>query len=62
MGLDSIPHRTSLVNRKDRRNLKARSQPIAKTPLVLELENGKFFVLGFETGCKGKELNFPFHE
>ncbi|XP_024981018.1 uncharacterized protein LOC112517880 [Cynara cardunculus var. scolymus] len=51
MGLDSIPQRIRLDrNQEDRRNSITRSQ----TPMVLEIENGEFFVVGFEAGRKGK--------
>ncbi|KAL7582546.1 uncharacterized protein LOC111917980 [Lactuca sativa] len=55
MGLESIPQRITSVHRQqDHRNSNSRSQSISKTPMVLELEKRKFFILGLEAGCKGK--------
>ncbi|KAI3678503.1 hypothetical protein L6452_37798 [Arctium lappa] len=55
MGLDSIPQRIRLDrDQEDRRNSITRSPPISQTPMVLEIENGEFFVVGFEAGRKGK--------
>ncbi|KAI3806293.1 hypothetical protein L1987_22192 [Smallanthus sonchifolius] len=55
MGLDSIPQRIPLVHHQGHGNLNTKSQPTSQTPMVLEIKKGKFFVLGFEAGCKGKE-------
>ncbi|KAD6119883.1 hypothetical protein R6Q59_025908 [Mikania micrantha] len=52
MGLDSIPQRIPLVHHHG--NLNTKSQPTRQTPMVLEIKKGKFFVIGFETECKGK--------
>ncbi|MFS8026062.1 hypothetical protein Hanom_Chr16g01482621 [Helianthus anomalus] len=49
MGLDSIPRRRiPLVHHQE----DARGHPNGKTSMVLEIKKGKFFVLGFEAGCK----------
>ncbi|KAJ0902173.1 hypothetical protein HanPSC8_Chr08g0333911 [Helianthus annuus] len=51
MGLDSIPQRRiPLVHHQE----DTRGHPNGKTSMVLEIKKGKFFVLGFEAGCKGK--------
>nr|XP_043636509.1 uncharacterized protein LOC122607569 [Erigeron canadensis] len=57
MGLDSIPQRVirSVDHQKKGLTLNTRSQPMSKTPMVLELKKGKLLVLGYETGSKGKE-------
>ncbi|KAI3507898.1 hypothetical protein L1887_22894 [Cichorium endivia] len=55
MGLDSIPPRISSVHcQQDQSNSNSRNQCISQTPMVLEIEKGKFFILGLEGGCKGK--------
>lgn len=59
MGLESIPQRITSVHRQqDHRNSNSRSQSISKTPMVLELEKRKFFILGLEAGCKGEEWSW----
>ncbi|KAJ0443702.1 hypothetical protein HanIR_Chr16g0823711 [Helianthus annuus] len=51
MGLDSIPQRRiPLVHHQE----DTRGHPNGKTSMVLEIKKGKFFILGFEAGCKGK--------
>ncbi|KAJ9565128.1 hypothetical protein OSB04_001094 [Centaurea solstitialis] len=55
MGLDSIPQRIRLDRNQDRRDSISRSQSVSQTPMVLEIENGEFFVVGFEGGRKGKK-------
>ncbi|KAJ0682329.1 hypothetical protein HanPI659440_Chr16g0646121 [Helianthus annuus] len=51
MGLDSIPQRRiPLVHHQE----DTRGHPNGKTSMVLEIKKGKFYVLGFEAGCKGK--------
>ncbi|KAJ0577685.1 hypothetical protein HanIR_Chr05g0238851 [Helianthus annuus] len=51
MGLDSIPQRRiPLVHHQE----DTRGHLNGKTSMVLEIKKGKFFVLGFEAGCKGK--------
>ncbi|MFS8026065.1 hypothetical protein Hanom_Chr16g01482651 [Helianthus anomalus] len=49
MGLDSIPQRRiPLVHHQE----DTRGHPNGKTSMVLEIKKGKFFVLGFEAGCR----------
>ncbi|XP_076940944.1 uncharacterized protein LOC143610319 [Bidens hawaiensis] len=55
MGLDSLPQRIPLVHhQQDHGNLTTRIHPSAQSPMILEIKKGKFFVLGFESRCKGK--------
>ncbi|KAK9065942.1 hypothetical protein SSX86_015344 [Deinandra increscens subsp. villosa] len=55
MGLDSIPQRIPLVHHQDHHGrLNTKSQPSSPTQMVLEIKRGKFFVLGYESGSKGK--------
>ncbi|XP_076900657.1 uncharacterized protein LOC143554874 [Bidens hawaiensis] len=55
MGLDSLPQRIPLVQHQQvHGDLTTRSHPSGQSPLSLEIKKGKFFVLGFESRCKGK--------